>query len=355
MLAVIERVAIRQSKNTRLELRDTAIGIRAAKIGSHLARLLPRRSLVSLLVFFTAAILQGFPAMKGNAFVHQENTADGTADEQTHPYLEDTPKQLVKHVPELKGLRPAADQQELAMILGKTADRVDEFFSNVVDLVAHEEIRQERNGYSSRARAVKDNYLIVHHGNGGEPIFDEFRMDENGNRVAEVGTQRGFLVTSGFALICVHFSLEFRRDSQFRYLGEQRIHKRDAYVVAFAQLPKAQLTVTMTGPRGIAVKMLTQGVAWIDKEDFRIIRMRTDLLAPHREIGLDVDTTKVNFGEVLLADVPAPLWLPREVEVYVKLGEAEGRFEERFRNVHRYSDYRRYRVSTKIVNPAVNQ
>jgi hypothetical protein len=149
MLAVIERVAIRQSKNTRLELRDTAIGIRAAKIGSHLARLLPRRSLVSLLVFFTAAILQGFPAMKGNAFVHQENTTDGTADEQTHPYLEDTPKQLVKHVPELKGIRPAADQQELAMILGKTADRVDEFFSNVVDLVAHEEIRQERNGYSS--------------------------------------------------------------------------------------------------------------------------------------------------------------------------------------------------------------
>jgi hypothetical protein len=331
-------------------------GNRAAKIGSRPARLLVRRTLLLFLLFLlSVATFEAFSDREGGRFAGQQDENDGNSDADTHPYLEDTPKQLLKDVPELKGMRPAADQQELPMILKKSAERVEEFFSNVVDLVAHEEIQQQRNGFSSGRKPAQDNYLILRHEDGMGPIFDEFRMDEKGNRIEEVGTQRGFLVTSGFALTCVHFSPQFQRDSEFRYLGDQKIHKRDTYVVGFAQLSQATLTVTMTGPRGVAAEMLTQGVAWIDKEDFRILRMRTDLLAPHREIGLDVDTTRVNFSEVNLADVAAPLWLPHEVSVYVKLGEGRGRFEEQFLNVHRYSDYRRYRVSAKIVVPDVSQ
>jgi hypothetical protein len=46
--------------------------------------------------------------------------------------------------------------------------------------------------------------------------------------------------------------------------------------------------------------MLTQGIAWIDKESFHIVRMRSDLLAPQPEIGLEEQTTKVDFSEVKL-------------------------------------------------------
>jgi hypothetical protein len=51
--------------------------------------------------------------------------------------------------------------------------------------------------------------------------------------------------------------------------------------------------------------MLTQGIAWVDKENFHIVRMQTDLLARRPEIGLDKQTTKVRFGEVRLPDVPS--------------------------------------------------
>jgi len=98
--------------------------------------------------------------------------------------------------------------------------------------------------------------------------------------------------------------------------------------------------------------MLTQGIAWIDKESFRIVRMRSDLLAPQPEIGLEEQTTKVDFSEVKLRDVPAPLWLPRDVNVYVKIRQfLPGRSNEKFRNVHHYTNYRLYRVSAKIVAP----
>ena len=84
---------------------------------------------------------------------------------------------------------------------------------------------------------------------------------------------------------------------------------------------------------------------WVDKEDFQIIQLQTDLLAPRKEIKLDRLTTEVTFGEVKLQDVSTPLWLPSDVDVYIESDR------QKFRNVHHYTDYRRYRVSVKIGAP----
>jgi hypothetical protein len=90
-------------------------------------------------------------------------------------------KQLLKRIPELKGISPAADQQALAMILQKSGARVDEFFVTMVDLVAHEEIKQERLGtfgVAGGSESIRDNYLVLRRGDGTRVDFDEFRMDE---------------------------------------------------------------------------------------------------------------------------------------------------------------------------------
>jgi hypothetical protein len=285
----------------------------------------------------------------------QEVNSEQGSNVRVHPYMDEPLKQLVKHVPELKGIRPAANQLDLPVILRKTGEEVDEFFDNAVDLEAREEIRQERDGEfgSGRREPMRDNYLILRHGDDTGADFDEFRMDEKGNRMDEQDFGRGFLVTSGFALICVQFSTPYQWDSRFLYLGQQRIAGRETYVVAFAQIPgKAGLNVTLRGPSGNGVPMLTQGIAWVDRENFHILRMRTDLLDPPAEIGLEAQTTKISFSEVRFLDVATPLWLPREVSVYVKLGKnADRPAELEFRNVHHYTDYRRYRVSTKMVAP----
>jgi hypothetical protein len=276
--------------------------------------------------------------------------------EEIHPYLEEPLKQLTKKIPELKGIHPAEDQQSLEMILEKTGKEIDAFFDHVVDLEANEEIRQERlstYGSSRRSEPIRDNYLILRHGEGDKEDFDEFRMDENGNRLEAQDFGRGYLVTSGFALICMQFSPAHQWDSRFRYLGEQKIGGRPTYVLAYAQIPgQATPTITLSGPGGKSFEMLTQGVAWVDEENFHVVRIRTDLLASERGSGLEKQTTKVDFSEVHFEDIATPLWLPRDVNVDVKLGKTSERFVElEFKNVHRYTDYRRYRVSTKIVSP----
>jgi VWFA-related protein len=264
-----------------------------------------------------------------------------------HPYLDEPLAQLVERIPQLKTLQPAPDQQELPVILQKVGRRVDDFMRDIVDLIAHEDVTQEKlnlKGDIEAKERVQDNYLILHHGYEWGASA-EYRMDEKGNRLGPIGLEKGYLVTSGAALSTIGFSTIAQLQSKFRYLGEEKIDSRETYVLGFAQQPGATFITTMRGTGGTDVDLLTQGILWVDKNGFQIIRMRSDLLAPNNEIRLDHLTTEVSFGEVQLQDVQNPLWLPSEVDVSIEISK------HKLRNVHHYTNYRRYRVAVKIVAP----
>lgn|SRR5208282_3068172 len=158
-----------------------------------------------------------------------------------------------------------------------------------------------------------------------------------------IGLEKGYLVTAGYALSCISFSTVAQSQSRFRYLGEEQIGSRDTYVLGFAQKPgEVTFTTVMRGTGGTEANLLTQGILWVDKNNFQIIRMRSDLLAPQNEIRLDQLTTELAFSEMHLQDVSNPLWLPSDVDVSMSINK------QKFHNMHHYTNYRRYRVSVKI-------
>jgi VWFA-related protein len=262
-----------------------------------------------------------------------------------HPYSDLPQAQLAERIPELKTLQPATNQHELPMILQKMGQSVDNFKRDIGDLIAREDVTQEKlnaKGHVQAKESIQDNYLILHHGDAWGASAG-YRMDDKGNRLGEIGREKGFLVTSGHALSCISFSTVAQSQSRFRYLGEERIGSRETYVLGFAQKPgEATFTSVLERAGETQAVMLTQGILWVDKNNFQIIRMRSDLLARQNQIGLDQLTTEVAFGEVQLQDVSNPLWLPVDVDVSMEIDK------HRFHNVHHYTNYRRYRVSVKI-------
>jgi VWFA-related protein len=265
-----------------------------------------------------------------------------------HPYVDLPTAQLVERIPELKNLQPAPDDQDLPVILQKLGRSVDDFVREMGDLIAHEDVTQEKlnaKGNITAKEHSQDNYLILRHGHA-LAASSEYRMDEKGNRLGAIGLEKGYVVTAGFALSCIPFSTVAQPQSRFRYLGEGKMDSRETYVLGFAQQPgDATFFTAMQGTGRIDVEMLSQGILWVDKSSFQIIRMRSDLLAPRNEIRLDQLTTEVGFAEVQLQDVPNPLWLPKDVDVSMEIDK------HKFRNMHHYTDYRRYRVSVKIGSP----
>ena len=91
--------------------------------------------------------------------------------------------------------------------------------------------------------------------------------------------------------------------------------------------------------------MLFQGIAWIDEADFRIVRLRTDLLAPRPDIFLKTLTSDVRFFEVRIPvqGAAVSLWMPQQANI---TWDFKG---EVVRQLHTYSTFRMYRSKSRII------
>jgi hypothetical protein len=254
---------------------------------------------------------------------------------------------IMKEVPELKDIRPATDQAQLPTILKNTGLAVDEFARNIGDMIAREDLLEEKLKPDGKVKSklhVQDNYLILHHGYSWGSS-SEYRMDDKGNRLGQFGLEKGYLVTSGHALSSVQFctTAQSRTQTRYHFLGTEMLGARETYVLAFAQDPDEDNFVTvLTGTGGKDVTLRTQGILWIDKNGFQILRLRSDLLTPNAELRLRRVTTDTSFAQVQIPNAPDPVWLPDDVTVFIEIAD------EKFRNQHHYTNYHRYEVAVKI-------
>jgi hypothetical protein len=90
---------------------DMSIGVRAATRGSHAERAFCARMLTIVLFLFGFLMASGMNTAAGQAQTEEKNGKD--SQEVVRAYLDEPTKNLVKQVPELKGLRPVEDQQPL--------------------------------------------------------------------------------------------------------------------------------------------------------------------------------------------------------------------------------------------------
>ena len=253
-----------------------------------------------------------------------------------------TPEEFVKAIPDLKGLRIASSQEDLAPLLARVGANVQAFFDTLPDVAAREEIVLERLDWSGsilEKELEEFNYLDIVKATPTGNRLDEYRTDSKGRRTEPTPLEGGF-VTVGFASITDIFHPGYQPDSTFRYLGEQDQHGRTMKVVYFSQIPgKARPEETIHSPAR-TVDVLVQGVAWIDAASCQVVRMRTGIAFPQDDPYLKGVTTDSRFAEVRFTNNARAVWLPAEVTVTIDW------YGQQFRNFHRYSGYKLFRVSS---------
>lgn len=259
-------------------------------------------------------------------------------------------KQLHGLFPELAGLKFAATQTDLPIILQQVGAREDAFLRNIPDLTASEHIvvrQQEHAEIGGPDRTVpvfsgRYTYLVLVHRESDGAHLVEYRTDLHGKEV-QPGSDGAPASIQGFALIPLFFEPLHQSVATFRYLGRQVVDHVDMYVVAFAErLDEPQLTGKIQ-IGGKTISTAYQGIAWIDPIKFQIRQMRTDLLQPRPDVGLLAQTTEVHFTEVHLPRVGTPLWLPQSVAV------SSLRSGQLIRIRHSYSNYQKFVANSRIL------
>jgi hypothetical protein len=273
------------------------------------------------------------------------NPAQASGDElQKVPktFVNMSPAEIAKAVPELKRLEPAANQDMLPEILKRTGDAVAAFFDNFPNTTCTEQVTSMADsGFTSSSfhSYAKYNYLALAEAGGANDRLREFRADDKGAPI--LPDPQHAVVTSGFVAMVEHFHPELQPDSRFLYLGREEMRDKNTYVVAFAQWPGVARRVTRIQYLGEDEIAFLQGIAWIDPETFTILRLRADALLPPGHVANLTESTLILYSEVSFQNGGLKLWLPREVTVTGQLSRY------RYRNQHRYSDYRLFKVAVE--------
>jgi hypothetical protein len=280
--------------------------------------------------------------------------------------------ELQKTVRELAHLKSVPDQSKLTELLDKIGDQTVESARKTPNLISHEAVVAEQDGVKTRQNF---SYLVLKHALGSKGVvLDEFRVDlktgekfqtEEIEKTAASNSLTPSLssldlpslrqslpgtdsppMSQGFGNDWLHFYPANRSESTFRYLGEQKMNAHRTLVVAFAQKPGSVRLPAIIAFENKTLPVYQQGVAWVDPSDYKIVRLRTDLLSLPAGVPLSQLTADIQFAEIRIAEIASPLWLPRQVVVTTSLGGVT------LRETHTYSNYRLFRAHSKVrLNP----
>jgi hypothetical protein len=89
------------------------------------------------------------------------------------------------------------------------------------------------------------------------------------------------------------------------------------------------------GINGPSYSVALKGRAWISAENYQIVRMETDLVAPMPDIRLFAEHTAVEYGPVQFRQGNVSLWLPQSADLYL---------DWRGRRMHRRHSFSQYQL-----------
>lgn len=276
---------------------------------------------------------------------------------------------LQQIVPELAGLKPSTEPTGLPTLLNEIGAKILEIVGRTPNLISHETVASKYGAISARQHF---SYLVLPHLHpGGNIAFDEFRVNlASGKKFQTADIERALVsrppagdtssvqvptlverlpapggppLAQGFANMWIYLDPLNQQESSFRYLGQQKMSGHDTLVLAFSQKPESVRAPAIFHFEDKTLPIFMQGVAWVDASDFKIIRLRTDLLFPVEALDVRQLTANIEFAQTVIPELKLPLWLPRQVSVTWNLSG------QIIREKHHYSDYRLFRAHSRIL------
>jgi tetratricopeptide (TPR) repeat protein len=143
------------------------------------------------------------------------------------------------------------------------------------------------------------------------------------------------IVTSGLPALVLVFHPYYATNYDMVCEGLARTRRGLAWQIHFRQQPDKTNGIKsyQFGMNGPSYQVRLRGRAWISAENYDIIRLESNIVAPVPQIRLLADHTVIEYGPVNFSQGNTTLWLPESAEVYFAwLGK-------RIHRRHEFSNY----------------
>jgi Tfp pilus assembly protein PilF len=237
-------------------------------------------------------------------------------------------------------------------VVGKAGKQLIELISDVDRFAATESLTHEsigKSGLASYPEKRKFDYVVsiqeVQHG--------YLNVEEYRNAGGSPAEFPDGVATNGLPALVLIFHPYNAMNFEMTCEGLARWNGGLAWQVHFKQRTDKPNTIKRyrIGADGPSYAVALKGRAWISADNYQIVRLETDLVAPVPQIRLVADHTAIEYGPVRFSKGNVNMWLPQSAEVYY---DWKGR---RIHRRHSFSNYLLFGVEDKqkITVPKVDE
>ena len=172
---------------------------------------------------------------------------------------------------------------------------------------------------------------------------DDLKLEESRQLERQTGNAKGrpLLVTSGFSTLELIFHPYYQNSFEFQRLNDQTLGGKPLMQVAFRHIPgtRSPAAIELHGEK---YPLDLEGKAWIDPATAAIVRITAEVTGGMEQLHLRTMRSDVQYAPVVFAGVTQPYWLPVTATIDVESPR------QHWRNIHHFSEYRRYSVTVKV-------
>jgi hypothetical protein len=234
-----------------------------------------------------------------------------------------------------------AAQNSLDDLLARTSQQVSAFLEQFSDVKCTEQVKQEKLGKDDKVEFKQEStydYLVILTNPGGELSLDESRLAVHEAKLEKKNTS--MLVTNGFATMFLVFHPYYSESFRFTALEEEVVDGHRLSKVAFQHV-RGTRSLAALALRGREYPLELSGTAWIDPQTGVIARIAAGIDNTMTDVGLKTMRSEVQYAPVPFRDMKETYWFPVLVSVEVETPR------QHWRNTHRFTDYKRFSVSTE--------
>jgi len=236
---------------------------------------------------------------------------------------------------------PAATGSNLDDLLGRTNTQVGGFLEQFSDVKCTEQVEQEKIGKDGKVELKEEStydYLVILTNPGGELSLDESRLPVQ--EAKQDKKNRPLLVSNGFATLFLVFHPYYAQSFKFALLPDDTLDGRRFSKVSFEHIPGTRSPAALA-LRGREYPLELSGTAWIDAQTGVIAKIVAGIANTLEDVGLKSLQSEVKFAPDPFHDLKEPHWFPVVASVEVETPR------QHWRNTHRFTDYKRFSVSTE--------
>ena len=238
-----------------------------------------------------------------------------------------------------------AETTPMEELLLRTGKVVESFWGQISGVTCSEAITQSKLDAKGKTIYQQEgvfDYLVLLRLEGNDLSVEESRMLQREPRSKK---KVPLLVTNGFSTLVLIFHPYYQSSFEYSLVTDELLDGKRLRRVRFQPVRGARSpSALLAGGREYALAL--EGMAWMDPDSGAIVRITARLEAPLDDIGLRRMESDVRYAPVPFEGGTAVYWLPVSASI-----EAETA-QQSWRNVHRFSRYRKFTVNSRIVpNP----